>query len=275
MAAAIFTLRFVMGDQKMRNLALFLSAGVCLALSACLTPSQMRRLESDHASLRAQVDSLRLSVQRLHTATAKAEMAGGKVDESFLRLRADNELRLRQFADQIRILSDRLDDLDNRLANLPSKLRLMSDKAATTSSTPAATAIATSAATAIPENAEAEQKLYDTAYQDLVRGQIDLAREGFREFLHRYPQSTLADNAQYWIGESYYTQKNYARAAAEFAEVPDKYPTSDKVAAAMLKRAYALLGLNRNAEAKTLLEKVIKKFPRAAEAELARVKLQE
>lgn len=264
-----------MGDQNMRNLKLFLSAGACLALSACLTPSQMRRMESDNASLRAQVDSLRLHVQRLRTAAAKAEMAGGRADESFLRLRADNELRLNQFADQIRILSDRVDDLDNRLANMPSKLRLMSDKAAATPSTPAATATETPAATAIPENAEAAQKLYDTAYQDLVRGQIDLAREGFLEFLRKYPQSTLADNAQYWIGESYYTQKNYARAAAEFAEVPDKYPTSDKLAAAMLKRAYALLGLNRNAEARTLLEHVIKKFPRSAEAELARVKLQE
>ncbi len=263
-----------MGDQNMRNLMLFLLAGVCLMLSACLTPSQMRRMESDNASLRAQVDSLRLQVQRLRTATAKAEMAGGKADESFLRLRADNELRLNQFADQLRILSDRVDDLDNRLANMPGKLRLMSEKAAATSSTPVATATAP-ASTAIPENADAAQKLYDTAYQDLVRGQIELAREGFLEFLRKYPHSTLADNAQYWIGESYYTQKNYARAAAEFAEVPDKYPTSDKLAAAMLKRAYALLGLNQTAQARALLEQVIKKFPRSAEAELARVKLQE
>jgi len=263
-----------MGDKKMRYLILPLLPLMSWALSACLTPSQMRRVESDNAALRAQVDSLRVQVQRLRASLAKAEVAGSKSDETFLRLRADNELRLNQFADQLRILSDRLDDLDNRMANIPSKLRLMSDKAAATSSTPAATATAP-VSTAIPENADAAQKLYDTAYQDLVRGQIELAREGFLEFLRKYPHSTLADNAQYWIGESFYTQKNYARAAAEFAEVPDKYPNSDKLAAALLKRAYALLGLNRQAEAKALLEQVIRKFPRAPEAELARAKLQE
>ncbi|MDZ7269174.1 MAG: tol-pal system protein YbgF [candidate division KSB1 bacterium] len=259
----------------MRNLMLSLLAGTALAFNACLTPSQMRRVETDNAALRAQVDSLRLQVQRLRTMTARAEMTGGKADESLLRLRADNELRLNQFAEQLRILSDRVDDLDNRMANLPGKLRLMSEKTSATASSPAAAATTTPAAAMTAEHTDEAQKLYDTAYQDLVRGQIDLAREGFLEFLRKYPHSTLADNAQYWIGESFYTQKNYARAATEFAVVPDKYPGSDKLAAAMLKRAYSLMGLNRTPEARVLLEQVIKKFPRSAEAELARAKLQE
>jgi tol-pal system protein YbgF len=118
-------------------------------------------------------------------------------------------------------------------------------------------------------------KLYDTAYQDLVRGQYSLAREGFLEFLRRYPQSTLADNAQYWIGESYYSQQQYARAAAEFAEVMDTYANSDKVPGAMLKRAFALISMSKRADARSLLEQLIKKYPNSQEAELARARLKD
>lgn len=93
--------------------------------------------------------------------------------------------------------------------------------------------------------------------------------------MRRYPESALADNAQYWIGESYYSQREYVRAAAEFAEVAEKYPAGDKVPASMLKRAYALLSLSKRVEAKALLEKLIKQYPGTNEAELAKARLKE
>lgn len=257
----------------MRYLSVISFAVLGFALTSCLPPSQMRQVETNNASLRAQVDSLRAQVQRLRTTVAKAELAGQKAEEASLRMRADNDLRLNQFAEQIRILNDRVDDMDNRLSNMPGKLRMVSEKPAASNANPPAGAVPEPR----PEEADTEEmkKLYDAAYQDLVRGQGDLAREGFQEFLRKYPQSSLADNAQYWIGESYYSQKDYARAAAEFLEVPAKYPNSDKIAAAALKRAYAMLGLNRQAEGKALLEQLIRQFPRTPEADLARAKLQE
>jgi tol-pal system protein YbgF len=257
----------------MRNLAPALFAALSFAVLSCLPPSQMRQVESNNAALRAQVDSLRLQMQRLRNTVAKAELAGVKAEEATLRMHADNELRLNQFAEQIRVLNDRVEDLDNRVSNMPGKLRLASEKpAAGNANPPAGSGVEAKSTEA---HAEEAKKLYDTAYQDLVRGQSELAREGFQEFLRKYPQSSLADNAQYWIGESYYAQKNYTRAAAEFSEVPTKYPSSDKVAAAMLKRAYALLAINRTADGKALLEQVIKQFPAAPEAALAKAKLQE
>lgn len=260
----------------MRYLSFLLFSALSFALMSCLAPSQVRQVETSNASLRAQVDSLRAQVQRLRNSVAKAEQAGQKAEEASTRMRADNDLRLNQFAEQIRVLHDRVEDMDNRLSNMPGKLRMATDRPAGTSANPPSSTVPESRPEAADiTDAEEVKKLYDAAYQDLVRGQSDLAREGFQEFLRKYPQSSLSDNAQYWIGESFYSQKNYARAAAEFLEVPARYPSSDKIAAAALKRAYAFLGMNRPDEGKALLEQLIKQFPSSPEADLARAKLQE
>lgn len=269
---------------------LIISAALLAGVLAggCVTPQQARKMESDNAALRARVDSLRVEVGRLRSELGKTESPALQARESALRTAADTELRLNEFSEQLRILNDRVDDLDSRVTNLPDKMRLAAEKIA---APPAATAAAmndpaakdqmpkpeTGADKAAGEKTGAMEmgKLYDAAYQDLVRGQFDLAREGFLEFLRRFPQSTLADNAQYWIGESYYSQQQYARAAAEFAKVMEDHAAGDKVPAAMLKRAFALISLSRRTEARALLEQLIKKYPKTQEAELARARLKD
>jgi tol-pal system protein YbgF len=265
-----------------------------LLIGGCIMPQQVRKMEDENAALRAQVDSLRLEVGRVRAALSKAELPALQAKESVLRAGADTELRLNQFNEQIRVLNDRVDDLDNRVTNLPNKLRVAAERVATA---PPAVSASSELATndpgsqvppRLPETTADKGgnttekttptepgKLYDMAYQDLVRGQYSLAREGFLEFLRRYPQSTLADNAQYWIGESYYSQQQYARASAEFGEVTDKYPGSDKVPGAMLKRAFALISMSKRSEARALLEQLIKKYPNSQEAELARARLKD
>ncbi|MGH7492800.1 MAG: tol-pal system protein YbgF [bacterium] len=265
-----------------------------LPIGGCIMPQQVRKMEGENAALRDQVDSLRLEVGRLRASLSKAELPALQAKESVLRAGADTELRLNQFTEQLRVLNDRVDDLDNRVTNFPNKLRLAAERVSTA---PPAVAASPELATNDPgsqapprqpetaadkggnftekTNATEPSKLYDMAYQDLVRGQYSLAREGFLEFLRRYPQSTLADNAQYWIGESYYSQQQYARAAAEFGEVTEKYTNSDKVPGAMLKRAFALISMSKRAEARTLLEQLVKKYPNSQEAELARARLKD
>ena len=278
----------------MRMFMISVALGLSLAASGCLTPKQARKIDSDNAALRTQVDSLETEVKRLRSALAKIELPALQAKESALRTGADTELRLNQFSEQMRVLSDRVDDLDNRVTNLPNKLRVANERmaaappAASPATEPAAKEPAPGPALG-PEVAAVKggnatdkgggtaeiSKLYDTAYQDLVRGQYELAREGFMEFLRRYPQSTLADNAQYWIGESYYSQQQYSRAAAEFAEVMEKHAGGDKVPAAMLKRAFAMISMSKRAEARALLEQLTKKYPNSQEAELARARLKD
>ena len=69
-------------------------------------------------------------------------------------------------------------------------------------------------------------------------GQYDRAIVAFQKFLATYPDSSLADNAQYWLGEAYYVNKAYPEAQAAFQRVVDKYPQSRKLADALLKIGY-------------------------------------
>jgi len=129
---------------------------------------------------------------------------------------------------------------------------------------PPVTETATSAA-----GLEARQ-LYDSAYLDLTRGNYQLALMEFRDFLRRFPDTDLADNAQYWVGEAYYTQGQYAQSIEEFLKVVNEYPDTDKVAAAYLKTAYSFRGLGDLPTARRYLRYLMDRYPDAEEAQLAR-----
>ena len=75
-----------------------------------------------------------------------------------------------------------------------------------------------------------------------MRGNYDLAVLGFRQYLESFPDTELADNASYWIGESYYSQGKYQQAIREFDGILRRYPRSDKLASGLLKKGYAYLG---------------------------------
>jgi tol-pal system protein YbgF len=122
---------------------------------------------------------------------------------------------------------------------------------------------------------EEAQRLYDSAYQDFVKGQYALALQGFAQYLQMQPASSLADNAQYWIGECYYSQKKYAEAIQAFQTVITQYPEGEKIASAMLKLAYAQITAGQTTSGKTNLEALVKRFPESNEAKLARTRLQE
>ncbi len=265
----------------MRSILFLLLLGLGLLAAGCIPPKQVRQIESDNSSLRYQVDSLRTEMGRLRSLVVRAEQQAQQSKEQSLKVSADLDVRLEQFQRQFQIMDDRLDDLNNRVANLPSKLRVASEKStppanASTNAKEPSDAAPADNEPAIDRNALADMgKLYDASYQDLTQGKFDLARQGFAEFLRRYPESALADNAQYWIGESYYSQREYVRAAMEFAEVAEKYPAGDKVPASMLKRAYALISLSKRTEARALLEKLVKQYPNTNEAELAKARLKD
>lgn len=125
-----------------------------------------------------------------------------------------------------------------------------------------------------PLDEEAEiKRVYDQAYLDLSRGNYSLAVLGFREFLRRSPSSELGDNAQYWIGECFYAQRDFTTAVQEFTKVEEQYPTGDKLPAALLKIGYSYLQLEDRASARRYLNQVMEQFPNSDEANLAKNKL--
>lgn len=126
--------------------------------------------------------------------------------------------------------------------------------------------VATTPATAIAE------------YQRLVAllrgGEHGAAITGFRRFVARYPKSDYADNAQYWLGEAYYDQKDFAAALREFERVAERYPRGNKVPAAILKAAFCRINLGQTRRAIALLERLIADYPDSRPAGLAREKLE-
>jgi tol-pal system protein YbgF len=117
------------------------------------------------------------------------------------------------------------------------------------------------------------KRLYDQAYKDLTRGNYSLALLGFRDYLRRSPASDLADNAQYWIGECFYAQRDYDPAIQEFLKVQKDYPQGDKVPAALLKTGFSFLQLEDRASARRYLNQVVEQYPNSEEAVSARNKL--
>jgi tol-pal system protein YbgF len=117
------------------------------------------------------------------------------------------------------------------------------------------------------------KRLYDQAYKDLTRGNYSLALLGFREYLRRSPASDLADNAQYWVGECFYAQRDYDPAVQEFLKVQKDYPQGDKVPAALLKTGFSFLQMEDRASARRYLNQVVEQFPNSEEAVSARNKL--
>lgn len=118
-------------------------------------------------------------------------------------------------------------------------------------------------------------QLFAAAYGDYSRGNYDLAISEFRQYVETYPSSEMADNAQYWIGESLYAKKQLNEAIAEFDKVISIFAKGDKVPAARFKKGLILIELGQQEAGRAELLNLIKLFSRSNEAQLARQQLGE
>ncbi len=116
----------------------------------------------------------------------------------------------------------------------------------------------------------AEDKLYGFAKKSFDQKNYETARDAFEKFLETYPDSDKADNARFWIAEIYFNEEWYEKAILEYQKVIDDYPQGNKVAAAYLKQGMAFQELGEVGNARLLLKELIRKFPEANEAEIAR-----
>lgn len=120
-----------------------------------------------------------------------------------------------------------------------------------------------------------EAELYNKARQSFDQGNMGAARKGFEEFLANYPGSDNADNAQFWIGETFYQEKSYEKAILEYQKVIEKYPRGNKVPAALLKQGLAFLSLKDRVNSRLIFEELVRKYPNTSEAKAASDKLKE
>jgi len=119
---------------------------------------------------------------------------------------------------------------------------------------------------------KAEYKRYVDA---LSRGEYATAVAGLENFVKRFPQDSLADNAQYWLGEAHYDQRQFASALAAFENVIVRFPLGNKVPDALLKIAFCQLQLGNAEAGQSTLRRLLSEYPESNPATLAARKLEE
>ena len=124
---------------------------------------------------------------------------------------------------------------------------------------------------ALPEEGRA---IFKTAQLDRSRGNFELARDGFTEFLAKYPDSELAGDAWYWLGDIAYDEEEYSDALAHFDNVRTQFPDSQWVPAALLKSINCLQQLDRAEEAADLRNELLSVHADSNEAALVREQLE-
>ena len=245
--------------------AALLAAGALVSWSAagCVPPSVLT-LRGGLDSLRAVVDTLavRDSVTFQMLLATRRELTEQR--DILLSTRATAGSTTQELFDQMTRLQGKLDEVMGRFSQL--------ERRAPATGGPATPGTGTSPPASGTSSSD-PAPLFDQASQDLTQGRYDLALTAFREYVQRAPGSSLADNAQYGVGECFFAQSRFDSAAVEYARVPARYPDGDRVPAALYKLALSQDKLGRAADSKKTLEDLVQRFPLSGEAQLARERL--
>jgi len=239
---------------------LLLAAGAGL-LPGCYAP-QLSRLQNGLDSLRVAVDTMtvRDSVTRNVLLSMRKDIADQR--DVLLSTRAATGSTAQELFDQ-------QGRLEARLQEVLGRYNQANERRSTSDATPGGGAGGGGGA----PSGDTRNQLYDQATQDLTQGRYALALQGFREFLKANPQSELADNARYGVGESYFALARFDSAATEYQRVAKDYPTGDRVPAALYKLALSQEKLGKADDSRKTFEDLVKRFPDSGEAQLARERL--
>jgi tol-pal system protein YbgF len=174
-----------------------------------------------------------------------------------------NEDRIKALEERFQSFEDRLKELDGKIEKLASQ-QIESEKPTSTKET----------LTEMKGISARVGDLYKDAYETFQKGDLGEARRKFEAFLKQYPNTELSDNAQFWLGETYYLKKDFEKAILEYEKAIAKYPEGDKIPAALFKQALAFLELGDKTNARNLLKRVIQRYPHSDQAEMAEKKLE-
>jgi len=186
-------------------------------------------------------------------------------------------------------------DIDTRLANIEA-----SNKPATTLNSIASTSDSTDTASSTNNNQtltvevdegynsgiqttaidnepvlSSDQDDYDIAFAHLRAGRFLESARAFEDFIQKYPNNELTDNAYYWLGESYYVKRQYPQALAAFQTLTEKFPASSKAPDSWLKIGYSYYEMDDVSQATENLQRVINSYPNTSIARLAQNRLRQ
>ncbi|MGH8179784.1 MAG: tol-pal system protein YbgF, partial [Steroidobacteraceae bacterium] len=120
-----------------------------------------------------------------------------------------------------------------------------------------------------------EQSVYSQAFDALKAGSYSVAIAGFQDFLNQYSTSPLAPNAEYWLGEAHYVNRDFAAAESAFQAVLDKWPASGKAPDAMLDLGNTQLSQGKTAKGRATLHRVVSQYAGTDAANRAQTRLKQ
>ncbi len=123
-----------------------------------------------------------------------------------------------------------------------------------------------------PVNTKPISQIYEEGLEAVKINDYSLAEQRFNEILRKAPEDKLAGNAQYWLGEVFYGQQNYQKAAVAFAKVIEKYKSGPKGADSLLKLGLSMQNLKKTTEACQAFQSMNSEFPKAEAKVLERAK---
>ena len=244
--------------------------------------ADIRMLQEQTQQLQQQLQS---SIEQL-AATLKA--INSRVDEQAAASRksfADQKLAVDQFGTDLRIVRERIDENTVRITGLSQEVEALrlaipqfpttapvmpADPAAPGTTPPASPAPTTAAPPVTLAPGMSPQRLYDTAMADYTSGQWALCIEGFTTYLRGFARTDYADDAQWYIGDCYYSDGKFTEAIDAYNRVISNYPKGDRVPDAYYKRGIAFSQLGQMDRAVESLETLMKMFPEHDMARLAK-----
>ena len=235
---------------------------------------------ADVDAIKTQLQDIQLQVLQLQKQSpSKSEVAGleqaiSEQIQTLVRSQADVRTDVGALATRIEQLEDKLSETHFRLTQLSQQIAATNQNLQAVRNA-AEEARVKRASPAPVVNPTDPQALYETAYNDYLQGNFDLAILGFHQYAETYRSTELADNAIYWIGECYYRQGKFQKAIEQFDEVITRFERSDRVPSALLKKGYAYFELGQRAQGVVHLQNVIREYPGTDEAHLASQRLKE
>jgi tol-pal system protein YbgF len=247
------------------------------------------QMTQDHTVVKTLVEQTNDNVNKLGATMSSLQ-------KSVQDVQANSGARLDTMSTQVQGLSDNLEEIKSRLGKLNQQLVDLQNTAqsldakisggapsGTGGSAPPASSVSPKpmAGSTSPDNsgpggpAPSADTLYSNGLRDITSGKYDLARSEFQDYLKYYGDTDLASNAQFYLGEIAYSQRQYSDAVSEYERVLTNYPKSFKLAPARLKKGMALIELNQKPAGVRELREVIKRYPGTEEDRRARAKLKE
>jgi len=235
--------------------------------------TQVQQLQEQMTAMQRSFDErmgvMKNLVEQDTDAVNKVASAVGNLQTSLQKQQADGGTKVDQLSGQIQALNDTMDEIKVRLAKVTKQLEdMQAAQQSMQASQASAKAQQDAAASAPPPDV-----LYNNALRDFMTGKTDLATQEFSDYVKYYPNTDLAGNSYYYLGEIQFKQGNYQQATQSYDEVLQNFPSGNKAASAQLKKGFALLELGKQDDGVSELRRLIQRYPHSPEALQARERL--